>query len=139
MEPDIITASRGRYCSPPKDREKLLQWVEDPTNLDRVAEAFRRVCSGYVSTNRLFAVQSGPLYYDWPAVISMLETGIKDIGLATGHIEMLGRSRTAEVVDRLEAAVKELRDIKEALSLSYTLGSLPMDARPISDLEQGVE
>lgn len=135
LEPDIITASRGRYCTPPEDRDKLLKWVEDPKNLDRVAEAFRRVCSGYVSTNRLFAVRSGPLYYDWPAVLSILETGIKDIGMATGHIEMLGRTRTVEAVDRLEAVMDELRQIKEALSLSFTLGSLPMDARP-SDVQE---
>ena len=70
---DGIHIGRGRG-QVPKKREDLLRWVREPGNLDIVAESFRRTCSGYVSTGRLFSVCSGPVSFDWPAVISMLKT-----------------------------------------------------------------
>ena len=73
LSDDIRIGRHGR-CVVPEDRGELLEWVASPKNLDLVAESFRRVCSGYVSTGRLFAVDSGVFYVDWPAISSMLQT-----------------------------------------------------------------
>lgn len=98
-----ITLGQGRG-SVPKDYGALLIWVQDPKNLDKVADSFRRTCSGYVSTARLFAVTSGPLYLDWPAVLSIMEAAEGCINRALAFIDIGQKGKLKAQAEALEEA-----------------------------------
>jgi len=114
---DDIHFSRG--CkTPPHDRAKLIEWVKDPVNLDHVAEAFRRVCSGYVSTGRLFAVQSGPFYMDWPAVLSMLKTAYETLYGVYIFMDISGHGKLAAEVEALDRALDLIKEVEASGKLA---------------------
>lgn len=130
-----IRIGRGR-AQVPKERDKLLKWVEDPVNLDLVAESFRRVCSGYVSTGRLFAVSSGPFYMDWPAVVSMLKTGYDALYGASVFMDISGRGKLAEEVDEIEDCLEVIKQVQDSINLANMCASLPT---PEERIGQGVQ
>lgn len=121
---DDIRPGRG-HKAPPHDRDKLIEWVKDPVNLDLTAEAFRRVCSGYVSTGRLFAVQSGPYYMDWPAVLSMLKTAYDVLYGVYVFMEISGRGKLAEEVEELDKILDTIKRIEASPTLSDLIASIP--------------
>lgn len=135
LDEDIRIGQHGR-CTVPRDRDKLLQWVADPKNLDLVAEAFRRVCSGYVSTGRLFAVRSGPFYMDWPAVASMLRTSYDTLYSACVFMNISGLGVLDEEAERLDGALKTIKEVEDSVRLRNMCASLPT---PEERIGQGVE
>lgn len=135
LAPDIQFGKPGPSAVP-RDRERLLKWVEDPVNLDKVAESFRRTCSGFVSTGRLFAVQSGPFYMDWPAVVSMLKTGYDALYGAAVFMDISGRGKLAEEVEALNDCLEVVKQIQDSLRLADLCASLPT---PEERVGKGVE
>ena len=123
LEDDIRVGSGHR--SPPQDREALIEWVKDPVNLDLTTEAFRRVCSGYVSTGRLFAVQSGPFYMDWSAVLSMLRTAYETLYGAYVFMDISGRGKLSEEVEALDDCLEVIKQVEDSVRLSDLIASLP--------------
>ena len=95
----------------PRDYGALLIWVQNPKNLDKVADSFRRTCSGYVSTARLFAVTSGPLYLDWPAVISIMESAEASINRALAFIDIGQKGKLKKQAEALEEARELVHDV----------------------------
>jgi len=124
LAPDIELGLRGR-CVVPQDRRDLIEWVQDPEHLDLVTEAFRRVCSGFVSTARLFGIHAGPFYMDWSAVASMLKTGYDSVYGASMFMEISGKGRLSEECDKLERALELIKEVQDSVLLADMLASLP--------------
>lgn len=121
----------------PHERDKLIEWVKNPVNLDMVTEAFRRVCSGYVSTGRLFAVSSGPFYLDWPAVISQLATGYSSIYSASVFMDISGKGRVlTEEVEKLNRALDLIKEVQDSVSLADMVASLPSPAERMGEVSE---
>ena len=135
LDDDIRIGQRGR-CTVPKERAALLKWVESPKNLDLVAESFRRTCSGFVSTGRLFAVRSGPFYMDWPAVLSMLRTSYDTLYSAMVFTNMAGRGALEEEAAKLDEALSLIKEVEDSVRLADLLASLPS---PEERVGSGVE
>ena len=96
----------------PEARADLVKWVKDPDNLDAVARAVRRNMSVYVSTGRLFAVQSGPLVMDWPAVGSMISHAQDVLKGALAFIEISGRGQFDDLIAHIEDALKSIEKVQ---------------------------
>ena len=126
LDEDIRIGWRGR-CKVPHERDKLIEWVKVPRNLDLVAEAFRRVCSGYVSTGRLFAISCGPVYTDWPAVISMIQTAEGCLMSACAFMDISGAGKLSEETAKLDEALKTIREVMDSVQWADMMGSLPAD------------
>ena len=107
----------------PHDRAQLLEWVAEPKNLDLVAAAFRRACSGYVSTGRLFAVQSGPICTDWAAVSDSLEAAERSLRTAYTFLSMGKERKALAEVGRIKEALEILEEVRASDSLSEFLAS----------------
>lgn len=125
-----INLGRGR-SKVPKKKDELLKWVQNPENLDAVAESFRRTCSGYVSTGRLFAVCSGPIYFDWPTVLSMLQTCEDDLRGVLAFVDIGHRGKLREEAEDLEEVLKKIEDVRGRIQYADLMGSL---APPPKDL-----
>lgn len=130
LEEDINLQSTR--CVVPKGRAALIEWVADPKNLDLVAAAFRRVCSGYVSTGRLFAVQCDGICTDWAAVLDSLDAAERSLTTAYTFMTM-GRGK----LPISEAArIKEALEIIGEVKASDSLISLRSPAA--ADLSEGI-
>ena len=115
LEDDINLQSTR--CVVPQDREALLEWVADPKNLDLVAAAFRRVCSGYVSTGRLFAVQCGAALTDWAAVLDCIAAAERSLTTAYSFMT-IGRGRPISEASKVKEALKIIGEVRASDSLS---------------------
>ena len=125
-----ISLGRG-HRSVPTDWRDLLEWVRDPKNLDAFAESFRRTCSGFVSTNRLFAVCSGPIYYDWSAVLSMMKTSEEVMSNALCFLEIGHQGRLQAEAEELEDILGLLKDLRERLQYAELPGR-PLSGKDLS-------
>ena len=132
-----IALGRGR-SKVPKKKEELLEWVQNPDNLDAVAESFRRTCSGYVSTGRLFAVCSGPVSFDWPTVLSMLKTSEDVLRGALAFVDIGHRGKLREEAEELEDLLKRIGAVRERIQYADLMGSLSPPPKDLSgDLSEG--
>lgn len=132
LDDDIHLGKVGNY-SVPHDRDKLIKWVKNPEHLDLVTESFRRVCSGYVSTGRLFSICAGPYYLDWPAVLSMLKTAYSTLYGAYNFVDIGGHGKLSEEAEKLDKALDLIKEVEESISLARMCASLPSPAERIGE------
>lgn len=121
---DIGVGPQRRYRVP-QEREELLKWVSKMENLDLVAESFRRTCSGYVTSERLFAINHGPFTRDWPAIISIVRTAETDLKNSAAFVEISGRGRLYPQVEKLTEALNIVRDVIAQLEDLQSKKELP--------------